>query len=136
MQKIYLIIGVPGSGKSWTSSKLGDKFEVMAHDEYLDTNYPAMLIKAACMLSKPIVGELPFGITETIEYLTESGADIEPVFIVERDAVLVSRYQEREGRTIPKGHLTRQKTYVDRAEAMGAFMGTSKEVLDYLKSKS
>jgi hypothetical protein len=135
MQKIYLIIGVPGSGKSWVSSKLEDRFEVLPHDEFLNANYPAMLVKAACMLSKPIVGELPFGITETLTYLQESGADVEPVFIVEPPDVLKARYSAREGKDIPKGHLTRQNTYYERSIEYGAFSGTAQKVLDYLKKK-
>lgn len=45
-----------------------------------------------------------------------------------------ARYEAREGKPIPKGHLTRIQTYLDRADELGAFMGTSEQVLTHLKT--
>ena len=43
MSAIYLLVGVPGSGKSWVASRLAMEFLYVPHDDYMDGAYGKML---------------------------------------------------------------------------------------------
>lgn len=130
-QKVYLLVGSPGSGKSWVSSRLGHKFKVLEHDDFKTTPaaYIPALKRAMITSDKPILANTPFGVSDIMEAL---GPECLPVFIIEPEETLKQRYFTRQGYEIPKGHLTRQTTYVHRANELKAFKGTSQEVLNYL----
>lgn len=134
MLKIFLVIGVPSSGKSWVCEQLSDLFHYVPNDDYIGEDYGAALIKAAHVAALPVLAEAPFGISELKERLEAEEIEVVPVFIIEEDDILAERYEAREHREIPKGHLSRQRTYVTRAEEYGAFSGTSEEVLEHLRT--
>jgi len=135
---IYLIIGVPGTGKSWVCNKLQAlanlNATIVQHDHYMKKQYIPALVKAAS-LDTNVIGELPFGISEQMAELKAKGCDVCPIFIIEDEKTLRQRYQLREGREIVQGHLTRQNTYKQRAVEYKAFSGTSQQVFDYLLKK-
>lgn len=138
MQPIYLLIGVPGSGKSWVSAQLTN-FHYVHHDGYIGhinqpKEYVFGILDALKTATKPILAEAPFSISQIKDPLEERGLKVIPVFILEHPHVLHQRYMNREGRNIPQGHLTRQETYRKRAMEWKAFMGTSSDVLKYLQS--
>jgi hypothetical protein len=139
MQPIYLICGVPGSGKSWCINQLKSKFEVLEHDTFIGylpkDAYCRALIKLAKIADKPILGDCPFMISVLIEALIAKGADVRPYFIIELPHIVKSRYESRELKTIPKQHITRIATVVERAAQYKAPKGTSKEVLEMLKKE-
>lgn len=134
---IYMIVGVPGSGKTWALDQLGDKFDVLRHDDFIINKHPDAYVSAIINLSKiskkSIVIEAPFSMSETIEPLERAGLKVTPIFIIEDTDTLEQRYYSREGRRLPKGHLTRQETYYNRARNGRHFYGTSEEVLKHLK---
>lgn len=135
MQKIYLLAGCPGVGKSWLTKQLLDagKYTPIEHDEYRDDpkDYIRALIKAA-KGNKPVIANTPFGVSEIMADIDQAGAICVPVFVVADEEVVKRQYFKREGKLIPPGHLTRQKTYMKRAFNLGAFMGTSDQVLKHL----
>lgn len=133
---IYVVIGVPGSGKTWVCNQLRDKFKVVAHDDYMNGNYVDALKKAAKTSDKPILAEAPFSIKNTMEPLEDDGYKVIPVFILEDEITTTRRYEARDKKPIPKQHLTRLNTYRERAKDMAAFSGTSQEVLEYLQNVS
>lgn len=138
MQKVYILVGSPGSGKTWVSNQLKDQYNVVEHDDYKyykDDTYAKNLISRAIQGSKPVLANTPFGLSALMESLQHHKIEVKPVFIIEHPTVLSRRYQQRENKPIPKGHITRQQTYYDRALELNAFKGTSLEVLNYLKSK-
>jgi len=132
--EVILLVGSPGSGKSWVSSQLKDKFLVLEHDDFHQKeHYIAALASAARQAKRKILGNTPFGLTDLTQGLAGIGVKVIPVFIVEPDIVLSARYMQREKKSIPKGHITRQETYRSRAKELGSFIGTSAEVLKHLK---
>lgn len=135
MAKIHLLVGVPASGKSWVTDKLKEKFNVIEHDTYkLKPQYIAALLSAAASKeSRPILANTPFGMSEILEALQVRGHQVNPVFILEHPDTLQTRYKAREGKDIPKGHLTRQQTYAQRADETQSFKGTSDQVLKHLQ---
>lgn len=135
MKSVYLLVGSPGSGKTWVMGQLKSQFEIVEHDDFKTTPqaYAKILTERAHESSKPILGNTPFGLSEIILVLATSGIKCTPVFILEPPHVLATRYMARERKQIPQGHLTRQNTYKERAEELGAFSGTSDEVLSHLK---
>jgi adenylate kinase family enzyme len=137
-QPIYLVVGVPGVGKSWVCEQLTEKFEHVPHDEFIYLKQPgaylSAILAAAKTAKKPLLCEAPFSISETKEPLERKGHTVIPVFIIEPPAVLSLRYLHREKKQIPQGHLTRMQTYAERAEMWGSFAGTSAEVYEHLKS--
>ena len=137
---IYMIVAVPGSGKTWVTNQLKDKFHLVHHDGFLGhinqpEAYVAGILEACEEADKPILCEAPFSIKSIEEPLVNEGHTVEKVFIIEEPEVIRLRYFRREKRMIPKGHLTRMNTYAQRAKASGSFAGTSDEVLNYLKSQ-
>lgn len=137
MQIVYLVVGCPGSGKSWVCEQLTELFEYVHHDLYIKMTgsaYVDAILEAADHSTRPILAEAPFSISKTMEPLEEAGCTVVPVFIVEDPEVISDRYLAREGKNIPPGHLTRQRTYAERAAEYNAFTGTSDEVLVHLKS--
>lgn len=137
MKKAYMVIGCPGSGKSWVCDKLDDQFSYVHHDLYIgmagDT-YVKEILKACENAKKPLLIEAPFSVSVIKEPLELFGVEVIPVFIQEKHEVITERYFKREKRPIPTGHLTRQKTYAKMAKEWNAFAGTSTEVYEYLKA--
>lgn len=134
MKTVYLIVGVPGSGKSTICQNLADKFTYVPHDDYNERIYPSILLTNTTS-EKPVLGEIPFGLSKIQESLEEQDVKVIPVFLFESEATLLDRWKAR-GLSNPstiKGHLTRQRTYRERAEQLGAFAGSSDQVLLYLQ---
>lgn len=129
---IYLVVGAPGSGKSWVCEQLKGTFEYVPHDLYPKT-YIAEVLERVKTAPKPLLIETPFSVSKIVEPLNQAGYSVIPVFIIETPNVTAERYLKREGKPIPQGHLTRIETYKQRANELKAFQGTSNEVLSYLK---
>lgn len=134
---IYLVVGVPGSGKTWVCNQLEGAFHLIRHDQFIFVNQPGAylkeVLKQAPIAIRPLLIEAPFSVSEIKDPLERAGHKVIPIFIIEDDKTLGDRYLKRENRIIPQGHLTRTKTYLNRAKELGAFFGTSNEVLNYLK---
>lgn len=128
-QPIYLVVGAPGSGKTWVLNQLQDKFYVLEHDDFADIKtYQANIRMLQQLADKPILIETPFSVSQFM-----SEFKLTAVFIIETPEVTRKRYEAREGKPIPQGHLTRINTYIDRARELRAFSGTSQQVLEHLK---
>lgn len=135
---IDLIVGCPGAGKTWVADRLKDRYELVHHDLYAGMTgdrYVKAIKAAAASTTRPILAEAPFSVSETRRPLERAGLDVRLVCIQEDPRVIARRYQSREGRPIPQGHLTRQNTYREMTEKAGGFIGTSRQVLDHLKRR-
>ena len=133
---VDLIVGCPGAGKSWVTERLKDRYELVHHDAYAGMTgqrYVNAIKSAAASATKPILAEAPFSVSQIRRPLEKAGYDVRTVTIQEDRDVIAKRYQSREGRPIPQGHLTRQDTYREMAEKSGEFVGTNKQVLSHLK---
>lgn len=134
--KVYLLSGVPASGKSWVCSQLEHKFNYIPHDKHYQNHSQAILKAALEPHDKPILADCPFAERLLRETLEKRGVEVTPVFIVERPEVIKYRYETRAkptpGRAIPKGFLTRADSIEKRADEWKAFKGTSDEVLKHL----
>ena len=133
---IYLIVGTPGSGKTWVCNQLEDQYNYLPHDDFAGQKDGAYVMAAARLADfsdKPVLIETPFSVSKIREPLLKRGFDVVPVFIIESEAVTSQRYEKREGKQIIPGHLSRIKTYIERAAELNAFSGTSEEVLKHMK---
>lgn len=145
---LYLIVGAPGSGKTWLASQLKYKFNLIHHDGFIYLKHPDKLayvkaiLKEAPTSDKPVLIEAPFSVSAIREPLEKAGYTVVPFYIIEDEKTHSQRYierEKREGRWSPEkhkhlaGHLTRTQTYLARAKEHGDFYGTSAEVLQYLK---
>lgn len=136
MKQAYMVVGCPGSGKSWVCDQLKDQFEYVHHDLYIGMHgdrYVHAIVEASKSAKKPLLIEAPFSISAIAEPLEKKGFKITKVFIQEKPDVIAERYRAREKKEIPRGHLTRQKTYAERAKVTKSFQGTSTQVYEYLK---
>ncbi len=129
-----MLVGAPGSGKTWVSKQLEKQYCLIANDTYIGEDYVAAIKAIAPVTPKKVLIETPFSMSQLMEPLEDAGYMVEPIIIAESAAVHTARYEKRTGKPIPKGHLTRTKTYLDRARSMGYFYGTSEEVLKYLQT--
>lgn len=137
--KITMLVGVPGAGKTWVTSRIKDKFHVIQNDDFINhpnqkQAYIDAIVKQSASATKPVLIEAPFSISQIKEPLELLGYEIECVFIIQNEDVLARRYEARDRRGLPKGHVSRQKTYLDRAKLWGSFFGTSDEVLKHLQA--
>lgn len=87
---------------------------------------------AKCGL-RPVIAETPNSISRILDPLRSLDFDVSPVFIIETPEITRDRYGAREGKLIPKQHLSLIKTYTQRAITMGAPHGTSEQILRYLQ---
>lgn len=135
-QPVYLLAGSPASGKSWVCEQLKQKFVYIPHDHYLDdfTKYLQTIKESARHGIKPVLTEAPFSVSKTQEPLEVAKLKVVNVYIVEDPKILSERYEKDRKEQIPKGHLTRQNTYLERAKLQRAFVGNSNQVLEYLRN--
>lgn len=151
--KIYLVCGIPGVGKSWVCRQLKDKFNYIEHDRCwihpyekpsndLDVEWPkgaqsthlqTLLKTANGPETKPIITECPFAERKLKDDLTAMRMEVIPIFVIETPEITKERYEKRTGREFPKANLTRCHSIVTRAIEWKAFLGTSEEVLNYLR---
>lgn len=131
-QPVYLLIGAAGSGKTWVARQVLDKFTYVPHDQHYDEQVPEV-IKAARISKKPVLTDTPFSIKTIMEPLKRYGIEVKPVFIIESYDVTKGRYEKREGKPVPKGHMKRLATYRQRAFELRAPFGTSSEILEFLR---
>lgn len=159
---IYLVVGVPGSGKSWASRQVTEKFHYIPHDRcwtmpgkpgwtVKDTwaadmkdasrwqtgavsNHLEVLVETAKVATRPILTECPFKEREFCEQLRAKGLNVVTIFVVEHPSVVAKRYQAREGKPAPQAVLTRATSIKARAAEWKSFQGTSDEVLAHLKA--
>lgn len=132
MSKVYIICGLPGSGKTWCAEQIKDRFIYLPHDIYKVDEYSKIIIQEAKKSSSlPVLAELPFRISVVLDELLKKGLLIIPIFIIEPEWKVRLRYFEREGRTCPtlSSRFIRIK---ELANKYGVFSGTSDEVLEYL----
>lgn len=137
--RIFMVIGCPGSGKSWVCEQLRDRFDYVPHDDYaMGVKSTLLYVEAIIAMHrdarKPLLIETPFSVSQIKEPLEAKGFHITPVFIQEHPDVIRDRYRARGSGDLPAGHLSRQKTYAKRATEWQSFQGTSNEVLDFLKN--
>jgi broad-specificity NMP kinase len=139
VKKIYLLAGVPASGKTWICEQLKDSFDHIAHDDYIgkdhDARYVAAIKRMRDLATKPILIETPFSVSSLLDPLRMDQCDVEVIFLITDETELTQRYFERNQMPYPKGNITRQNTYRERAHEWNCFSGTSSEVLEYLKTK-
>ena len=134
-----MVVGCPAAGKSWVCDQLASDFHYVHHDLFKGMHgaaYVAEIIKQSATAQKPLLIEAPFSMREIKDPLIAAGFRVTTVFIQENDSVLRQRYRAREGREIPPGHLTRQKTYLERARLLRAFVGSSAQVLEHLRNQA
>jgi gluconate kinase len=132
---VYLICGVPGSGKTWVASQLAERFAYVPHDDFIGGDLAAELAARARDGDGPFVTECPFGERELREQLEAEGFKVRPYFIVEPVQVVQKRYKQRTGKELPKGSVTRLASISKRVAEWNVPSGTSEEVLAMLKDE-
>lgn len=133
---VYLVCGVPGSGKSWVCEQLTDAFEYVRNDDYFedeDGRFAAML--ALMDSQKPILTDCPFAERVLREHLEYASFTVKPYFIVEPTHIVQTRYRKRTGQQLPQASVTRSMSIIKRADEWGAPRGTSEQVLQMLKTE-
>ncbi len=134
MQPVILLCGVPGSGKTWVMNQLPN-YECVHNDDYIGGSRSKMVrdVWEAARKDRTVIVDCPFAERELRQDLESMGLRVKPVFIVEEPDVVKERYEAREGKQVSKATLTRADTIVDRADEWMAIMGTSAEILHYLR---
>lgn len=137
MQKVYAVIGVPGSGKSWVCEQLQNQYTYVPHDLDYESHVERTL-QAAQNSDKPVLIDIPHAERSVRDALIAVGLDVQTLFIVEPVSVVAARYLSRTAGKVPmtKSMLTRAVTIVSRAIEWQSPYGTSEEILGLLKSIS
>ncbi len=122
MKPVYLLCGVPGSGKSF-----------MPHDDYPTDRYARAIATMAAMSEKPILAECPFRMAVLMSELERDGLTLHAYFIKEPEHLIAARYQAREGKPIPRQHLTNYRRLLAATDRTW-IVGSQKEILELLKA--
>jgi hypothetical protein len=133
MRTIYLVCGVPGSGKTWVCNQLKSLFTYVPHDDF-EKGFHLTALKAAAR-EKPLLTDCPFGESSLRTKLEAANFKVIPYFIVEDLETIKSRYKSRTRRDLPKNQQTRAASIIDRAKEWKAKYGTSEQVLKMLKDE-
>lgn len=137
---IYLLCGVPGSGKTWVIEQLFKcrpplGFTSIEHDSISREK----LLSLAKSLYPPehmkrsLIIDCPFDERSLRSELERLNLKVTPIFIVEHPSVIEVRYFKREGKRPSQSILTRAETIMNKVNEWGAFYGTSDEVFRHLK---
>lgn len=130
---IYLVCGVPGSGKTWVCDQLKSKFEFIPHDDHKTGAYLFKALKSAAS-NKPLLTDCPYAERELKESLEKAGFTVHPYFVIESLETVSTRFKAREKRDLPKAFATRVGSIEKRVKEWKAKSGTSEEVLKMLKA--
>lgn len=134
--KVFLLCGVPGSGKTWVMDRLeGYGYQLLRNDDYFGPMRDLLVDdvhRAALGGREPVLVDCPFAEREFRAKLVDLEIDVEPIFIVEPPDVVAARYQQRQGKPASKATITRATTILNRADEWQARRGTSKEILELL----
>ena len=137
MQKVYLLCGPPGCGKTWVSEQIEKHFSFVVHDEHPIDVYPVALLNAARVSDKPVLGNAPFRASVIIKFLKSRNIEVKAIYIVEPYDTVARRFIEREGRekfsTWHRKNIRHQNL---RAETNADFKGTANEVLEYMRGEA
>lgn len=132
---VYMVCGVPGSGKSWVCEQLTDKFIYISHDLYLKDLVPEIVKQSirSDIGNKPFLIDCPFGERKLRESLEELNFEVIPLFIIEDPETVKRRYEARENKPFSKSNYTRCTTIAERAIEWNAVSDTSEGILVYLR---
>lgn len=130
---VYLVCGVPGSGKTWVCRQMDGTFHYLPHDLHYK-NHGDVVVRTARISEKPIITECPFGERVLREQLEKAGLRVIPFFVVEKPDTVKKRYEEREKKHVPQNVLTRAARIGERADEWKAPKGTSTEILQLLQA--
>lgn len=131
--KVYLLCGVPASGKSWVADQVKDKFTYIPHDKYTRHELLLRAISEINKNEKNVLIDCPFDERTLRTELESYGIEVLPIFIVESPDLIYSRYMKREGKPPAQNVLTRALSIRHKIEEWSAASGTSEEILKYLK---
>lgn len=129
-QTIYLVCGVPASGKTWVCSQLKG-FTYVPHDDYIGKDLISALATAAAG-DRPVVSEVPFGERELINALRGKHFVVRPYFIIEPAGVISNRHRPRGGTPSPST-MKRLPGLIKLAEEWKAPYGTSTKIFRLLQ---
>lgn len=138
-KRVIILAGVPASGKSWVINQLKHShamyYDIVQNDDWIGRDYAGEVarVAGASLNAKPVLCEAPFSVSDLKNALEDRGFTTFPKFIIETPEILIGRWTKRATpERIWKGHLTRQKTFLQRAKDWGVFNGTSAEMLKHL----
>jgi hypothetical protein len=141
VKKVYLLIGAPASGKTYVTDRMKGSFELVDHDAFIGRAkqpeaYVSAILAAAKDGRRDVLAEAPFSISQIKDPLESAGLTVVPVFVTASDGDLHSRWDQRGNvsESTRRGHMTRLRTYAERARDWNAFRGTSDEVLEFLRA--
>lgn len=121
MQEIHLIVGVPGSGKTWVINQL-DKdptleecYLPVPHDNHSVEEYHKVLIDCAKRGEWPVIAECPFRASVLVEQLEKAGCIVNIYYLIEDLDETIARYELRDRKAYPKMHITNFFKYSQRS---------------------
>lgn len=141
--KIYLIAGVPCSGKTWVFEQLAKnktlqgKYEHLAHDDYIGKDYVGSIKEKCirlCSSSKSprvVIIETPFSPTKLGTPLKTEGLQVEEVYLTPGERILRGNNENR-GRRLKEKELKQNQTFLKRAQENNCFHGDALSVMIYL----
>src|ERR1700743_73430 len=132
MKTVYLVCGVPGSGKTWLCEQVADKLDFLAHDDFPVSDYHKAIKRLAEFSDKPVLAEAPFRVSVLADQLRAEGVEVKEYWVIESDAVTKARYEQRMGKPFPNQHSSNLRRYEERTRGLST-RGTSSQVLEMLR---
>lgn len=132
-EMIYILVGVPASGKTWVCNRIKG-MTVVRNDDYMgDRSGYVQAIKEASKGDKPVLCEAPFAASQLIEMLHSINKPIKQVLVTGPIEEIENRYKERKnGQPFRAAFKTNHRRYEEDPDRF-EFSGTSEEVLKWLE---
>jgi hypothetical protein len=127
--KLFIVFGCSGSGKTWLTNQLTEKFHVVHYD--LTPKSKLLEVLHSQPTDKPILLDLPIKISTFIKHHS-SEFDIRCVAVM-GDFLQVKTQILQRGGKITCTLYRRWKQIQKRADKYAEFTGDSQQVLDYLR---
>lgn len=135
MQNVYLLFGVPCSGKSWVISHLPRTcYRYVSHDA---SSSRTSLVRTCAMEAagdRPVIVDCPFDERNLRFDLENAGLSVIPVCVLAPAPVVNRRYMARNGVPAPANVLTRATTIHQKVDEWVCYAGESDEILNFFQA--
>jgi hypothetical protein len=128
---VFLVFGVPTSGKSWVCEQLDPLFwDYIPHDQ---NTYEQILEAISSSTKDKIAVDVPFNERELRTLIEAQGHSVTPIAVTVEPTTVMERYYKRTNKPAPKNVLTRATSIQNKILEWKCFSGDSTQVLAHMR---
>ena len=129
---LYMLCGQSGVGKSTVASKLHDMFTVLDKDDFRRVKDLDKVIRNSWHNDLPVLLQVGFHISSTIERYRRMGYKVVPLFIIEEPDVVINRIIARGGSRVSNVR-SRHERMLTLSSRYAVHSATADDMLQYIR---